>query len=636
MNKNLLLNGLKTLITLGLLCSLVVPAATLAQAPVTKTIKQESLIIENVKPVAQPDEYTAEAGTMLSVPAPGVLANDYDADGDALTAILVAPPANGVLSLHSDGSFEYTPTTGFSGDDHFTYKAYDGALNSVPVLVTIGVTGGANTAPVANADSYTTDVDLTLIVDALTGVLANDYDADGDALTAQLVISPVNGSLSFQADGSFEYTPDVGYTGDDHFTYRAFDGLVTSAPAMVTITVSGTSSAPIAAADTYTTTMNTMLTVPVPGVLINDTDPDLDPLTAELTGVPIQFGDLTFNSDGSFTYVPDTNYYGSVFFTYRAFDGTEYSTPVQVTIDVQSTNTAPVAVADSYLMLMGTTLSVDVAHGVLANDTDADGDPLTAELLGIPLVNGVLNFNSDGSFTYTPNAGVFGDINFTYQAEDWLDNSTPVLVTITVKEVNTAPVAVADAYLVAPDVPLAVASAGGVLVNDSDVENDALEAQLVDNVDNGTLTLNSDGSFLYTPNLGFEGVDTFTYRAFDGLAASVPVGVTIYVTDDNLAPFGVADSYTMAVGAPLWVEAPGVLANDYDLNGTSLIAQLQHGVDHGTLWFNIDGSFEYVPEAGFMGVDSFTYRAYDGELLSPAVTVTISVWLITYMPMMHK
>ena len=307
-----------------------------------------------------------------------------------------------------------------------------------------------------------------------------------------------------------------------------------------------------------------------------------------------------------------------------------------MTIDVQSTNSAPVAVADSYLMLMGTTLSVDVAHGVLANDTDADGDPLTAELLGIPLVNGILNFNSDGSFTYTPNAGVFGDINFTYQAEDWLDNSTPVLVKITVKEVNTAPVAVADAYLVAPDVPLVVALVDGVLVNDSDVENDPLDAQLVANAVNGTVALNDDGSFLYTPNLGFEGVDTFTYRAFDGLAASVAAVVTIYVTDDNLAPFAAADSYTMSAAAPLRVEEPGVLANDFDLNGTPLTAQLQHNVDHGTLWLNIDGSFEYVPDAGFLGVDTFTYRAFDNELFSTAVTVTIYVRLITYIPFVHK
>ena len=96
---------------------------------------------------------------MLSVPTPGVLSNDYDADGDPITAILVASPANGVLSLHSDGSFEYTPATGFTGADHFTYKAFDGALNSTPVLVTIEVTGETNTAPAANADTYTTEVD---------------------------------------------------------------------------------------------------------------------------------------------------------------------------------------------------------------------------------------------------------------------------------------------------------------------------------------------------------------------------------------------------------------------------------------------------------------------------------------------
>ena len=168
--------------------------------------------------------------------------------------------------MRADGSFDYAPTVGYIGDDHFTYKVFDGALYSTPVMVTITVSGGDNIAPEANTDTYTTDVDTTLVVDVLSGVLANDFDADGDALTAQLVISPVNGSLTFHADGSFEYTPGLGYVGDDHFTYRAFDGLETSDPAMVTITVSGTSSAPIAVADTYTTTMNTTLIVTAPGV----------------------------------------------------------------------------------------------------------------------------------------------------------------------------------------------------------------------------------------------------------------------------------------------------------------------------------------------------------------------------------
>lgn len=732
MNKNQYLKSLKVLLTIGVLLGLAGSSTALAQIPIGYT---SSPILENEKPVAQADEYTVDADTTLSVPAPGVLANDTDADGDPLSALAVGIPAFGTLTLRLNGSFDYVPDAGYVGDDHFTYKATDGALNSNPVMVTvhvvggggntapvaaadsytaemdtllevdaasgvlandldadgdpltavqfgvpahgiltfydtgafryqpdagytgmdtfayraydgidysitavvtIDVTGGDNIAPVANADNYAADVDTILVVDALSGLLANDYDANGDPMTAQLVISPVNGILNLQPDGSFTYTPDLGYTGDDHFTYRAFDGLVTSAPAMVTISVSGTSSFPVAVTDAYTTTLNTTLIVPAPGVLCNDTDPNLDPLSAELTGAPIQFGDLTFSSDGSFIYVPATNNYGSVYFTYRAFDGTYYSNPVQVTIDVESTNTPPVAVADSYLMLAGTTLTVDAAHGVLVNDTDADSDPLTATLLGIPVVNGVLNFNSDGSFTYTPNAGFSGNINFTYQAEDWLDNSNPVIVTITVKATNTAPVATADMYLTAPDTPLTVAAASGVLLNDSDAEADLLEAQLVDNVDHGTLALNDDGSFLYTPNAGYEGQDSFTYRAFDGLATSAAVGVTIYVTDDNIAPFARADAYLIAYGDTLWVQAPGVLVNDYDLNGTSLIAQLQHGTDHGTLWLNIDGSFEYVPDPGFLGVDSFTYRAYDGDLLSSAVTVTIYVYMFTYLPMMRK
>ncbi len=636
MNKTLLLNGLKTLIVLGLLGSLVAPAGALAQTPLGKAGKLDALILQNVKPVVQADDYTAEAGVMLSVPAPGVLSNDYDPDGDALVAIVVSSPANGILSLHSDGSFEYTPSTGFTGADHFTYKAFDGALNSTPVLVTIQVSGGTNTAPTANGDTYNTEVETELVVDALNGVLANDFDAEGDPLTAQLVISPVNGNLTFHADGSFEYMPNLGYTGDDHFTYRAFDGLLTSAPAMVTITVSGSSSAPVAVADAYITPMNTALSVVAPGVLGNDTDPDLEPLSAELVGAPIQFGDLTFNSDGSFIYVPDLNYYGSVYFTYRAFDGAEYSSPVQVTIDVQSTNHPPVAVADSYLMLMGTTLTVDAAHGVLANDTDADADLLTASLLGSPLVNGVLTFNSDGSFTYVPNAGVFGTINFTYQANDWLDSSNPVLVTITVKESNAVPVAAADAYLVAPETQLTVAAGSGVLKNDSDEDNDALEAELVETVEHGSLTFNADGAFVYMPNSSFHGEDSFTYRVFDGLIFSAPAEVTIYVTADNIEPFAVDDSYLVSAGISLWVGSPGVLANDYDLNGTALVAQLVSGVSHGTLWLNIDGSFEYVPEAGFVGVDEFRYVAYDGSLPSDTVTVTLYVRQITYMPMVHK
>ena len=180
MKKNLLFPGFTIFITLGLLLSLAYPTSAQAQIPFEKTAGQDSLIVELVKPVAVGDMYTLDLGTAttLCIPAPGVLANDYDPDGDPITAVSPTQPANGYVILRSDGSLDYTPDPGFSGDDVFTYKASDGALTSTPAQVKISVTGG-NTAPVANPDTYATEVNTTLIV-PVPGVLANDYDADGD------------------------------------------------------------------------------------------------------------------------------------------------------------------------------------------------------------------------------------------------------------------------------------------------------------------------------------------------------------------------------------------------------------------------------------------------------------------------
>ncbi|MCA9978014.1 MAG: cadherin-like domain-containing protein, partial [Anaerolineales bacterium] len=93
-----------------------------------------------------------------------------------------------------------------------------------------------NTAPEALPDSYTTPQDIPLIVDA-PGVLDNDSDPDDDPLTADLVTTPVHGTLALQADGGFSYTPDAGYSGEDSFTYRAYDGLAYSEPTTVQLTV---------------------------------------------------------------------------------------------------------------------------------------------------------------------------------------------------------------------------------------------------------------------------------------------------------------------------------------------------------------------------------------------------------------
>ncbi|MCI0395408.1 MAG: C25 family cysteine peptidase, partial [Chloroflexi bacterium] len=176
-----------------------------------------------------------------------------------------------------------------------------------------------NVSPVATGDSYATDEEVTLTVSA-PGVLGNDNDGNGDPLTAVLQTTTNNGDLALSANGSFVYTPDDNFNGDDHFTYQASDGQGGfSDPVTVTITVGETNDPPTAADDLYGTA-GAPLIVSAPGVLANDNDPDGDPLTAAILSDPTH-GTLALNADGSFIYMPDASYGGLDTFTYTAEDG---------------------------------------------------------------------------------------------------------------------------------------------------------------------------------------------------------------------------------------------------------------------------------------------------------------------------
>src|SRR6058998_1259129 len=233
------------------------------------------------------------------------------------------------------------------------------------------------------------------------GVLANDTDVDADTLSAVLVSNPTHGTLTLNSDGSLVYMPALNFNGIDSFTYKANDGQAQSGVATVTITVTPVNDAPVAADDdSYTTPEDTQLTVIAPGVLANDTDVDGDILTAALVSGPAH-GTLTLNADGSLVYMPALNFNGTDSFTYKASDGQAQSGVATVTITVTPVNDAPVAANDdTYTTPEDTQLTVS-APGVLANDTDADGDTLTAVLVSGPS-HGTLTLNADGSLVYMP------------------------------------------------------------------------------------------------------------------------------------------------------------------------------------------------------------------------------------------
>jgi hypothetical protein len=201
-------------------------------ASVTITVEA----IPNAPPVSLPDAYTITEGLALEVSAPGVLANDTDADMDPLQAVSNTLPASGTLALGADGSFTYMPAPGFVGVDGFTYRASDGLDHSPLATVAISVVAVPNIPPLAVADAYTTAEGLALEVFA-PGVLVNDRDADMNPLMALLDTAPSEGACSLAPDGSFVYTPAVGFSGLDRFYYYAWDGKASSNVVAVTIAI---------------------------------------------------------------------------------------------------------------------------------------------------------------------------------------------------------------------------------------------------------------------------------------------------------------------------------------------------------------------------------------------------------------
>ncbi len=386
-----------------------------------------AVTIDDVAPLAAGDVYTTPEDTVLSVAAPGVLGNDHDANGDLLTAVGERDPLSGALALAADGSFVYTPALNFSGVLTWSYHAEDKSSSSEAVTVTIAITP-MNDAPLARDDVFTTLEDVSLTV-AAPGVLGNDFDAEGDPLTATLDSAPLSGTLAFQADGSFIYTPSADLNGAVVFSYHASDALSCSGGATVTVGITPANDPPLAVGDAYVTLEDIPLQVPAPGVLGNDSDVDHDQLEAVKDSVPGS-GTLTLNADGSLSYTPLPNYRGSVSFTYHARDQAADSNVVTVVITMLLDNNAPLAMPDAYSTGQGEALYVP-APGVLANDADLDEDPLIAVQDSDP-PSGTLAFNADGSFLYVPPSEFHGLASFGYHNTDTLSNSNVAMVSITV------------------------------------------------------------------------------------------------------------------------------------------------------------------------------------------------------------
>ena len=275
----------------------------------------------------------------------------------------------------------------------------------------------------------------------------------------------------------------------------------------------------------------------------------------------------------------------------------------------------PIGLPDFEEAHMGT----QVTGNVLTNDDES----LTTVVSNTDPSHGTLVMNSDGSFTYTPDeAGYVGGDSFTYTATDGEHTTGPITVTITMNNLPPTPFGDATSTHMGTEITINISD---LLINDTDPDSDAVSFDSFDYTGSGTLTDNGDGTLTYKPNDGYVGDDTFTYKVTDPQIDGTPVSTSVTITMSNDLPSIIGDDIVTTVGNP--PVTGNVLSNDTDLNNDLLHVDSYTQPGHGTVTINPDGTFTYTPDKSFVGEDSFTYSASDGQMgVEPTgVTVTITV-----------
>ncbi len=369
----------------------------------------------NSPPVAVADVAATFAGSPVVV---GVLANDSDPNGDPLSITGVTSAQNGIASI-AGTNVVFTPSAGFTGSGTFTYSITDGRGGVASAIATITVNPPPNAPPIALNDFMTTAANTPIAVP----VLVNDNDPNGDPLTITGVSNVQNGGTAI-VGATVVFTPAAGFSGTGSFTYAISDGRGGVASAVATITVDPPPNAPpVAVADVAATVAGTPVVV---AVLANDTDANGDTLT--ITGVSNMQNGVAAISGGTVTFTPATGFSGIGSFTYAISDGHGGVASATATVTVNPPpNSPPVAVAD----VAATVTNMPVVVAILANDSDANGDPLTiASVSGAQ--NGVAAIVG-AAVVFTPTTGFAGTGSFTYSIADGRGGTASATATITVE-----------------------------------------------------------------------------------------------------------------------------------------------------------------------------------------------------------
>ncbi|MBC7908000.1 MAG: cadherin-like domain-containing protein, partial [Rhodospirillaceae bacterium] len=372
-------------------------------------------------------------------------------------------------------------------------------------------------------------------------LLVNDMDADGDTLSIASVQDANNANVHLDGNGNVWFLGAPDYNGLATFTYTITDGHGGFSTPTVTVKVWPVNDLPVVTGETLNTDEDVPVTIAVADLLANDTDVEGDTLSVSSVGNAV--GGSVALVDGIVTFSPTANFNGTASFDYVVSDNHGGYRTATATVHVASVNDAPMAGSATL------TVSEDgpsAPFSLPVSDVDG-GAVLTTTVLSQPEA-GILVDNGDGSVTFDP-AGQFEtlgegesrDLTFDYRVTDEFGASSDSTITIHVKGVNDAPVAVADHVMTVAGasrtIPLTT-----LLANDTDVEGDQLSLVSVEGAVGGTVSRDSDGQVVFTPDAGFHGTGHFTYTISDGHGGFSTATVNVEVLPkDNSGPTANAD-----------------------------------------------------------------------------------------------
>lgn len=444
--------------------------------------------------------------------------------------------------------------------------------------------------PVADEQTVTVSEDSAVSI-ALTAT-----DADNDPLTFAIATQPGFGTLSGTMP-NLTYTPNRDYSGPDAFRFTASDGDLVSSSTVVNITVASIPDAPVAQSQNRTTLEETPL-----NIVLRATDAEGDLLTYRVTTSPA-YGTLS-GTDANVTYTPAEHFNGVDQFQFVANDGTQDSAAATVQLTVVNRADRPVADPQDV------TLSEDSSVSITLTAMDPDNDDLAYVVVAEPL-NGTLHGTAP-ELLYTPNPDYFGTDSFVFHVNDGLADSLDTTVTITVENVQDIPVAAGQAVETLEDTPV------DMDLQAADADGDTLNYRVTVAPTYGGVS-GSGPEMVYTPGADFHGGDTFEYVANDGMDDSPPALVEIAVTNTPDRPVAHGLSVSTVENTPLDITLHGT-----DADAEALAYTISSTPQHGSLT-GVVPHLVYLPAAGYVGADAFSFHVNDGNGDSVDAVVNITV-----------